>query len=310
MTVSTGEASLIADLAPRTGLDLPPIPAAAREPRSSRRLPTMGYIGNPLDPWGAADPATAYGAAFEAMADSGAYDVLVARPRLPVPLAAVRGRDRQRRHRASCSTATARPAGDPAGLRLADLGRAAARDQGAARRARRRGAAPARRARGVHARSPSVARWEARRARRARRTGRGGRAGRRWPRTGRRTARDRCRPRRRGRGAAPRSRCPSARASSSCAAAGPRRHGGDRRAATPTRPSRPPGALGGPVALKLDAVGLAHKSDVGGVALGLRGDDARPRRRRRRCSSRGRARTASTVRGLLVEPMADRRASS
>ena len=37
----------------------------------------MGYIGNPLDPWGATDPATAYGAAFEAMAASGAYDVLV-----------------------------------------------------------------------------------------------------------------------------------------------------------------------------------------------------------------------------------------
>ena len=37
----------------------------------------MGYIGNPLDPWGAADPPTAYGAAFEAMAASGAYDVLV-----------------------------------------------------------------------------------------------------------------------------------------------------------------------------------------------------------------------------------------
>ena len=32
--------------------------------------------------------------------------------------------------------------------------------------------------------------------------------------------------------------------------------------------------IGRPVALKLDAVGLAHKSDVGGVALGLRGDDA------------------------------------
>ncbi|MGH2477124.1 MAG: acetate--CoA ligase family protein, partial [Candidatus Limnocylindrales bacterium] len=38
--------------------------------------PTMGYVGNPLDPWGAAEPATAYGAAFEAMAASGAYDVL------------------------------------------------------------------------------------------------------------------------------------------------------------------------------------------------------------------------------------------
>ena len=40
-------------------------------------LPTMGYIGNPLDPWGAAEPGIAYGACFEAMAASGAYDVLV-----------------------------------------------------------------------------------------------------------------------------------------------------------------------------------------------------------------------------------------
>jgi acyl-CoA synthetase (NDP forming) len=32
--------------------------------------------------------------------------------------------------------------------------------------------------------------------------------------------------------------------------------------------------MGKPVALKLDAVGLIHKSDVGGVALDLRGDDA------------------------------------
>ena len=76
VTVSTGEASLIADLVPRTGVDLPPIPPP-RGPTILAALPTMGYIGNPLDPWGAADPATAYGAAFEAMAASGAYDVLV-----------------------------------------------------------------------------------------------------------------------------------------------------------------------------------------------------------------------------------------
>lgn len=75
VTVSTGEASLIADLAPRTGVDLPPIPASAAA-RILADLPTMGYVGNPLDPWGAADPALAYGAAFEAMAGSGAYDVL------------------------------------------------------------------------------------------------------------------------------------------------------------------------------------------------------------------------------------------
>ena len=60
------------------------------------------------------------------------------RPRSPPPT-----RSRQ------LLAATRRPAGDPAGLRLAHLGRAAARDQGAARHGRRRGAAAARRGRGV-----------------------------------------------------------------------------------------------------------------------------------------------------------------
>jgi acyl-CoA synthetase (NDP forming) len=76
VTVSTGEASLIADLAPSAGLDLPPIPETARE-AILEALPTMGFIANPLDPWGAADPTAAYGAVFEAMATSDAYDVLV-----------------------------------------------------------------------------------------------------------------------------------------------------------------------------------------------------------------------------------------
>ncbi len=76
VTVSTGEASLIADQAGQTGVDLPPIPATARAAILAA-LPTMGYVGNPLDPWGADDPATAYGATFEAMAASGAYDALV-----------------------------------------------------------------------------------------------------------------------------------------------------------------------------------------------------------------------------------------
>jgi acetyltransferase len=75
VTVSTGEASLIADLVPRTGVDLPPIPDGAREAILAE-LPTMGYVGNPLDPWGAADAAIAYGACFRALAASGAYDVL------------------------------------------------------------------------------------------------------------------------------------------------------------------------------------------------------------------------------------------
>jgi acyl-CoA synthetase (NDP forming) len=76
VTVSTGEASLVADLAPRTGIDLPPLPETARA-RILEHLPTMGYVGNPMDPWGAADPAIAYGAVFESMAASDAYDVLV-----------------------------------------------------------------------------------------------------------------------------------------------------------------------------------------------------------------------------------------
>jgi acyl-CoA synthetase (NDP forming) len=75
VTVSTGEASLIADLAPRTGVDLPDVPPAARE-QLLAALPTLGYVGNPLDPWGATDPPTAYAAAFDAFAASGAYDVL------------------------------------------------------------------------------------------------------------------------------------------------------------------------------------------------------------------------------------------
>jgi acyl-CoA synthetase (NDP forming) len=75
VTVSTGEASLIADLAPRTGIDLPPVPPAARD-QLLRDLPTLGYIGNPLDPWGATEPRAAYAAAFGAFAGSGAYDVL------------------------------------------------------------------------------------------------------------------------------------------------------------------------------------------------------------------------------------------
>ncbi len=76
VTVSTGEASLIADMAPHTGVDLPPIPEPAKA-RILEHLPTMGYVGNPMDPWGAGDPGDAYGACFEAMAESGAYDVLV-----------------------------------------------------------------------------------------------------------------------------------------------------------------------------------------------------------------------------------------
>jgi acyl-CoA synthetase (NDP forming) len=75
VTVSTGEASLVADLAPRTGLALPAIPAAASA-SIAEAMPTLTHIANPLDPWGAGDYVPTYRAAFDALAGSGAYDVV------------------------------------------------------------------------------------------------------------------------------------------------------------------------------------------------------------------------------------------
>jgi acetyltransferase len=67
VTVSTGEASLVADLAEAAGFPLPPMPERARA-EILAALPTMGFVANPLDPWGADEPVVAYGAAFRAMA--------------------------------------------------------------------------------------------------------------------------------------------------------------------------------------------------------------------------------------------------
>ena len=108
----------------------------------------MGYIGNPLDPWGAADPGTAYGGAFEAMAASGAYDVLVLVHDFPYRSLASEVATANEVTGALLA-ATAGRARHPAGLRVADLRRAAARDQGAPRRGRPRGTAPARRRPGL-----------------------------------------------------------------------------------------------------------------------------------------------------------------
>jgi acyl-CoA synthetase (NDP forming) len=60
--------------------------------------------------------------------------------------------------------------------------------------------------------------------------------------------------------------------------------------------------LGGPVALKLDADGMAHKSDLGAVALGLEGA-AEVERAAHALLAVGN-RHGLAVRGLLVEPMA------
>jgi acetate---CoA ligase (ADP-forming) len=75
VTVSTGEGSLVADLAPGLGLDLPPVPASA-EARIREALPTLAYVANPVDPWGANEASVAYGACLRAFVDSGGYDVI------------------------------------------------------------------------------------------------------------------------------------------------------------------------------------------------------------------------------------------
>ena len=60
--------------------------------------------------------------------------------------------------------------------------------------------------------------------------------------------------------------------------------------------------IGRHVALKLDAAGLSHKSDLGGVVLGLHGDDAVYAAALNLLETA--RRHGLTVRGLLVEPMA------
>jgi acetyltransferase len=61
-------------------------------------------------------------------------------------------------------------------------------------------------------------------------------------------------------------------------------------------------SFGRPVVLKLDAPGLAHKSDVGGVRLGLAGDDAVRAAAQELLAM---AKEGSLdARGLLVQPMA------
>jgi acyl-CoA synthetase (NDP forming) len=306
VTVSTGEGSLIADLAPVTGVDLPPIPSDARA-RILATLPTMGYVGNPLDPWGAADPPTAYGAAFEAMAASGAYDVLVLVHDFPyrsAPSEVATANDvtlqllAATRNRPSILPVyVSLTSGEPPPETKAVLD---GEGNGAPLL---RGALEAFRA------IASVARWESWRARRlANGPWRDG-----WP----ELAADRVSYGADGFAAVP---APSL-GSGPPPAASPRdatilseiesldllRAAGvhvvdavavaDEDAAV--RAARGVSAL---VALKLDAAGLAHKSDIGGVVLGLRGDEA-VREAASLLLELGRQHGLA-VRGLVVEPMA------
>jgi len=273
VTVSTGEASLIADLAPQTGIDLPEVPPGARGALLGA-LPTLGYIGNPIDPWGATDPPTAYAAAFDAFAASGAYDVLALVHDFPYrslpsevetalevagPLIAAT-RDRPDLLPVFVSLTSGEPTPE-----IAEAMRAAG------------GVPILRGAAEAFTAIAAVARWEAHQGRRGQRGP--VRAG--WP----ALAADRTLfghdpaiaallgvdddPIPIASGEA----LPELESLARLAAAGipvlpPARAADADEAVTEAR------SLDGPAVLKLDLVGLAHKSDIGGVRLGLAGDDA------------------------------------
>jgi acetyltransferase len=303
ITVSTGEASLIADLAPRTGVDLPPVPDAARRELLDR-LPTLGYIGNPLDPWGATDPTTAYGAAFDAFAGSGAYDVLALVHDFPYRSLASEV-ETAREVTAELIRVTADRAdllpvyasltsGDPTPETKQQLDDAGGIPM-------LRGTVEAFRA------IASLAAWEGSRERRLvdgpRRPG--------WPALaadptpwGHEPGSRRDPASAGSAGAATRSTALSERDSLALlAAAGilvtPAHPAADAEAAVAAAAD-----LGYPVALKLDAAGLAHKSDAGGVRLDLADEDAVRRAAADLLASGEQLRSEADVRGLLVEPMA------
>lgn len=311
VTVSTGEASLIADQAPLTGIDLPPIPEPARA-AILEALPTMGYVGNPLDPWGAADATTAYGASFGAMAAFDAYDILAIVHDFPyrsLPsevatanevtsqlLAATRDRP------SILPVYVSLTSGEPPPETKALLNSAGG------------GAPLLRGATEAFTAIAAMARWEARvERRRAVGPWRSG-----WP----DLARDRTSygaSVRGGSAAAVAAADPASAAAGAAAAL-------DRPVALSERESlallgaagipvvktiavadagaavEAAASVGGLVALKLDAVGLAHKSDIGGVALGLLGEVA-VWAAAERLLDLGR-REALAVGGLLVEAMA------
>ena len=299
VTVSTGEASLVADLADRTGIDLPQVPARARD-AILRELPTMGYIGNPLDPWGAADAPIAYRASFEALAASGAYDVLAVvhdSPFRDLPSEVEVARD--------VSTALINATADRpdllpvyVSLTSGDLSEQVKQTLDAA------GGMPMLRgATEAFGAIASLARWEQWRAvRPVRGPWRDA-----WPAlAGDRTpwgVDDVLDPLARSVAAKRRIALPERESLERLAAFGVPV---TRALAVPANPDAAENARralgGGPVALKLDAINLAHKTEAGGVRLGLA--DAASVRAAVPALVAAAERAGATLRGLLVEPMA------
>ncbi len=300
VTVSTGEASLIADLAPRTGIDLPPVPAETRA-RLLRDLPTLGYVGNPLDPWGATDPTTAYAAAFDAFADSGAYDVLAIVHDFPY-----RSLPGEVEVAHAVTDELIRATADRPELMPVYISLTSGEPPPETKRhLDESGGVPILRGT-VEAFTAiaSLAAWEGARTRRIDggpiRTG--------WP----ALASDRTPwgfDTDMATGSAPSAgdaRALSERESLAILAAAGIPVVSARSAADADAAVAAAAEIGGSVALKLDAEGLAHKSDVGAVRLDLAGDDA-VRRAAQELLALGAglaAEGSATIRGLLVEPMA------
>jgi acetate---CoA ligase (ADP-forming) len=303
VTVSTGEASLVADLSPRTGVDLPPIPEPARA-AILEALPTMGYIGNPLDPWGAADPAIAYGACFDAMADSGAYDILVLVHDFPYREAAGEVATANSVTRALLAATRERPGILPVYVSLTSgehpPATKAILDEHGAGAPMLRGAVEA------FSAIAAVARWHGRHQARTGPTGAPWRRA--WP----ALAADRT-----AYGHDPSALpVPGTNGSSPARMVLAERESLEllRAAGLPVTPAVAAADAGSavdaaralgdvPVALKVDAPGLAHKSDQGLVRLGLRGDAAIRAAADELLAEAARHDVAA--RGLLVEPMAE-----
>jgi acetate---CoA ligase (ADP-forming) len=301
VTVSTGEGSLIADLAPRLGLDLPPIPEATAA-RIADALPTLGHIGNPLDPWGAGEGGPTYRACLDAFVESAAYDVVALVHDFPfrsqpgeVALAVELGAEL-----AAATTESADVLPVFVSLTSGDVTPEVEAQMDAA------GGVPI--LRGTSTAFGAIARlawWERRRADRAE----GGPWRGRWTKLAERTPTY-------GLDAAARAK-PGALVPSGPPRIIPERESLEllRAAGLPVVPSiaieggDPIGMfyaanaaadeVGWPVAVKLDAPGLAHKSDIGAVVLGVHGPGAL-RAALRRVAAAGKDHDPD---GVLIQPM-------